>query len=86
MLDCCQVWRSRGKVDVWLFEETSIPSNVRSIDDNKYKDTVLPCSSVHCALMRNQEALLERAASGSILWGRFNGTKGFLVSLWFSDA
>lgn len=35
MLDCCLVWRSRGKVDVWLFEETSIPSSVRSIDDKK---------------------------------------------------
>lgn len=43
-------------------------------------NAALPCSCVHCALLRNQDALLERAASASILWGRFDGMKGFLLS------
>lgn len=41
LLDRCQVWRSQGKADVWLFEETSVPSSVRLMDDNKYHQ----CSS-----------------------------------------
>ena len=44
-------------------------------------NAALPCSGVHCVLLRNQDALLERAASASILWGWLDGMKkGFLLS------